>query len=146
MATGGAEPVSVHYRPAAISIRGCQDIQVPGATVLRQSANANDGRRWSGAGSRWAAVAWLVHAACGIHSLRRNGFRLFHPSYVQAGKREGRSADIPAAGQWRDRGHTFLFRMSLSVDGRWRTVQPRRDAQEISLKEHHSKTAPAVIW
>src|SRR5436305_4521975 len=146
MATGGAEPVSVHYRLAAISIRGCKDLQVPGATVLRQSANADDGRRWSGAGSRCAALARLVDAACGIHSRRRNGFRLFHRPYVQAGDREGRPADIPAAAQWRDRGDTFLFRVSLSVDGRWRTVQSRCDAQEVkSQTSTHSKTAPAVI-
>src|SRR5438045_2376683 len=146
MATGGAEPVSVHYRLAAISIRGCQDLQVSGAAVLRQSANADDGRRWSGAGFRCAAFAGLVHAACGFHSLGRNGFRLFHRPYVQAGDREGRPADIPAAAQWRHPGHTFLFRVSLSVDGRWRTVQPRCDAQEVtSQTSTHSKTAPAVI-
>ena len=60
--------------------------------------------------------------------VRRNGVRLFPRTHVQGSSQAG----VPAAAQRRHGCDPVLLRLSLSGDGRRRTVQRRRDAEEVS--------------
>ena len=58
----------------------------------------------------------------------RNGVRLFPRPHVQGSGQAG----VPAAAQWRHGGDPVLLRLSVSGDGRRRTDQRRRDAEEVT--------------
>ena len=81
----GAQPVSLHHRTAAVSVRRRQTLQISAGAVFRQGRTdlADRRRRHDRTDPRRAADARPVHAPRGVHPVRRDGLRLFPRPHVQ---------------------------------------------------------------
>src|SRR5664279_3968334 len=130
MAADCAEPASFHHRTAAVSVRRCEDLQIPGAALFRQHPAADLRGRPAGARARRALDDRASHTSGGVHPGRRNGIRLFHGSHVQ-----DRRAGVSAAAQQWHRTYPVLLLLSLSGDFGRRTDQRRCRYRQEELAE-----------
>ena len=102
-----------------------KDIQISGVAIFRQYSSLDHGGRRARTRAGRAVDDRPVDAGIGVHPVRRNGVRLFLWPHAQ-----DRRAGVPAARQRRHRGDPVLLCLSLSGDGRTRTVERRRGPRQ----------------
>src|SRR6185437_15345414 len=119
VAACGAQPAAFHHRAGTVSVRGSEAAQNPGGVALREGPP--DVIVWSRRHDRvdfgWPAIAWPVYSAGRVHSVGRDGLRLFHRTFPE---------ELLPGRQRRFAGDRTLLHLSVSLNCRRRTDQYRR--------------------